>query len=182
MRGRQRKRSVNPTASATLVQPACVTTKSPASLCPWPADQRPPTSTPAMSNRALPRGPTSSGYIRSFLLAAVTSSPEAPSSGGPVPSKRADDRGVDGKLCTSKQKQPVDCHLERSRVCPVCDLEVEISQQHVGGDSSACLPADTCNIAFQRKTSPAQHPCPCTSCAVMAKYVKVVATPAVARG
>ena len=74
------------------------------------------------------------------------------------------------------------CHLEPSRVCPVGDLEVEISQQQVGGDSSACLPADTCDTAFERKTSPAQRPCLCTSCAVMAKYVKVVATPTVARG
>ena len=39
-RGRLRKRSVNPTVSAKLVQPAGATTKSPASLWPWPADSR----------------------------------------------------------------------------------------------------------------------------------------------
>ena len=67
------------------------------------SDKRPPTSTPATSNRALLRGPTSSGYLRSFpLLAAARatpSSPEAPC----LPSERAEDRGVNGKLGTSKQ-------------------------------------------------------------------------------
>ena len=83
-------------ATAHAIRNGGATTKSPAAL--WPGkltsnfvswDQRPPTSTPATTNRALLRRPTSSGHLRSFLLfAAVKATPsstEAPRLADPSP-------------------------------------------------------------------------------------------------
>ena len=73
------------------------------------SDQRPPTSTPATSNRALLRGPTNSGYLRSFPSSRNCEDHAiftwSPSSGGTVPSQRADDCGVDGCARTLAARQ-----------------------------------------------------------------------------
>ena len=71
---------------------------------------------------------------------------------------------------------------KQSRVCPVCDLQVQITHSDIGCHSSASLPGDPRHHTLKCGAPSAQHPSPCTSCAVMAKYIKVVATPAFARG
>ena len=59
-------------------------------------------------------------------------------------------------------------------------IQVHVPHQHVGADSSSCLPAYPGSHSLQSEATPAQHSRPRTSCTMMATEVKWTATSVVA--
>ena len=120
-------------------------------------DMRPPTSIPKTTKRARLRGPTSSGYVRSFLrrtLCKTTPSVLCSFVWGPITMESTDNCGVHSQLATSEQDHDVD------------------------GNPPTGFPANSGCRTFQCEPSSPQHACSCTRCSVVAKLVNLTATPA----
>ena len=60
--------------------------------------------------------------------------------------------------------------------------QVHVSHKHVRHDSAPCFPADSGGRTLQSEAPPSQSPCPRTCCAVRAKRIEWLATPADALG
>ena len=89
-----------------------------------------------------------------------------------------DQRRVYCKLGSS-QRQTIHNHFKSSRIRDR-HIQVHVPHQHVGADSSSCLPAYPGSHTLQSEATPPQHSRSCTSCTMMATEVKWTATSAVA--
>ena len=152
--------------------------------CRASSDHRPDALIPKTTNRALARGPTSSGYLFSFRrLAAVKATPST--SAAPflaVPSPRR---------VLTMVASIASCGPPNNGNPSTATSSLRASTCPGPGPSKSRFftktflvtrpPANARCCAFQSKPPLARHPCTCASCPVMAKDVKEVATPAVAR-
>ena len=77
----------------------------------------------------------------------------------PVPVESANDGGIHCQLCSAAQWQAINSHFE-SCIRPICDLQIQITDQNVRGDASPRLVAHSGSDTCQGETSFAQNPCP----------------------
>ena len=133
------------------------------------SDQRPPTSTARTTSSAGRAGQfwVDSGFLARGHLQCDAIVLRSTESRAAVCEQGTDQRRVHCKLGSSLQRQVIHNHFKSS---PIRNrhIQVHAPHQHVGADSSSCLPTYPGGHTLQGEATSAQHSRPRTSCTMMA--------------
>ena len=89
--------------------------------------------------------------------------------------------GVDHQLRSSMEGQTFCDHLQSSLIHHVRCNQVQVPDKNICRHSGTCFPANSGNGTLQGKSSSPKHSCSAACCAVVAKRIEKMATPAGAR-
>ena len=143
------------------------------------SDHRPPTSPTRTTNRALPRGLTSSGRFSPSYAWPQPRLLHPRGRPGDAQNRHKHECGVHRQFA-SEQGQPVCQDLDSSSVLGIWICQVKISEHGIRDHSATCLPADASPGALHSKPPPPQESCPRRS-SVVAKNAERTATPTLRR-
>ena len=139
-------------------------------------DHCPPTSPAMTTKRALPYDPLNSGFLAPPCQ--LQSNPVhlvGLPQRCPITMMGGHQKCIQCQLHTSEDGQSLGHDLQPPCI-GVAARDVEVSDHDVCGNSGSCFPADLFHSVFDRKSSPAENPCPAACCPVVAKQVKTTAT------